>query len=142
MKAKAIFIKDRVFEGEIKVIDCPAEEMWVDILTKPLQGLAFRTMRPVLINCPINYEDEEETEVFRSRTNTTNTPVPPKKMVKWENNLKTVFHVPQECVGWNGSNLRKGTNIEQPKTVMCTGTHLVSTDRQRRANNARPRINM
>ncbi len=67
----------------------PAEEMWADILTKPLQGLAFRTMRAVLINCPINYEDEEETEVIRSRTNTSNTPVPPKKTVKWENNLKT-----------------------------------------------------
>ena len=62
------------------------------------------------MNCQINYEDEEETEVIRSRTNTINTPVPPKKTVKWENNLKTVLHVPQECVGWNGSNLRKSTN--------------------------------
>jgi hypothetical protein len=61
VKAKFFFIKDRVDEGEIKVIDCPAEEMWADILTKPLQGLAFRTMRAVLMNCPINYEDEEET---------------------------------------------------------------------------------
>ena len=73
--------------------------MWVDILTKPLQGVAFRTMRAVLMNCPINYKDEEETEVIRSRTITGNTPVPTKKTVKWENNLKTVFHVLQECVG-------------------------------------------
>ena len=114
--------------------------MWADILTKPLQGLAFRTMRAVLMNCLINYEDEEETEVIRSRTNTSNTPVPPKKTVKWENNLKTVFHVPKEYVGLNGSNLRKGTNNEWPKIAMRTGTHLVSTDMQRRANNAQPRI--
>ena len=43
-------------------------------------------------------------------------------------------------VGRNGSNLKKGTNNVQPKIAMCTGTHLVSTDRQRRANDAQPRI--
>jgi hypothetical protein len=42
------------------VIDCPAEEMWADVLTKPLQGMAFRTMKAQLMNCAINYEDEEE----------------------------------------------------------------------------------
>ncbi len=60
VKAKFFFIKDWVDEGEIKVINCPAEEMWADILTKPLQGMAFRTMRTVLMNCLINYKDEEE----------------------------------------------------------------------------------
>jgi hypothetical protein len=130
MKAKLFFIKDQVDKGEIKVIDCLAEEMWADIPTKPLQGLAFRTMRAVLMNCPINYKDEEETEVIRSRTNTSNTPVPPKKTVKWENNLKTVFHLPQECVGRNRSNLRKGTNNERPR---------ISKDRLKRANSGRPR---
>jgi hypothetical protein len=43
-------IKDRVDDGEIKVIDCPTEEMWVDIMTKPLQGTAFRVMRAELMN--------------------------------------------------------------------------------------------
>jgi hypothetical protein len=105
--------------------------MWADILTKPLQGLAFRTMRAVLMNCLINYKDEEETEVIRSRTNTSNTSVPSKKTVKWESNLKTVFHVLQECVGRNGSNLRKGTNKERAR---------MSTDRLKSANNGRPRI--
>ena len=114
VKAKFFFIKDWVDEGEIKVIDCPAEEMWADILTKPLQGFEFRTMRAMMMNYPINYKDEKETEVIGSRTNTSNTPVSPKKTVKWEDNLKTVFHVPQECVGRNGSNLRKGTNNERP----------------------------
>ncbi len=68
VKAKFFFIKDWVDGSEIKVIDCPAVEMWADILIKPLQGLAFRTMRAALMNCLINYEDEEETEVIRSRT--------------------------------------------------------------------------
>jgi hypothetical protein len=35
IKTKFFFIKDRVDDGEIKVIDCPTEEMWADILTKP-----------------------------------------------------------------------------------------------------------
>jgi hypothetical protein len=50
IKAKFFFIKDRVDDGEIKVINCPKEEMWADILTKPLQGMAFRTMRAILMN--------------------------------------------------------------------------------------------
>ncbi len=51
------FIKDRVDEGEIKVIDCPGEQMWADVLTKPLQGMAFRKMHSQLMNCPVNYDD-------------------------------------------------------------------------------------
>jgi hypothetical protein len=41
IKAKFFFIKDRIDCGEIKVIDCPSEEMWADVLTKPLQRMAF-----------------------------------------------------------------------------------------------------
>jgi hypothetical protein len=44
IKSKFFFIKERVDSREIKVIDCPIEEMWADILTKPLQGMAFKTM--------------------------------------------------------------------------------------------------
>jgi hypothetical protein len=57
VKAKFFFIKDWVDNGEIKVIDCLVEEMWVDILTKPLHGIAFQTLRAQSMNCPINYED-------------------------------------------------------------------------------------
>jgi hypothetical protein len=60
IKAKFFFIKDKLDSGEIRVIDCPAEEMWADVLTKPLQGMAFRTMREQLMNCAINYKDKEE----------------------------------------------------------------------------------
>jgi hypothetical protein len=127
--------------------------------------MAFRTMRAVLMNCPINYEDEEEVVVVRSRTDTRNTPVPPRKTVRWKNNLKTASHPPQECVGRNMSDLRKpsriavrtgthlvskpsrmvvrtGTHlVSKPSRIAVhTGTHLVSTDRQRRANNAQPLI--
>ena len=57
VKAKLFFIKDRVNEGEIKVMDCPGEEIWADVLAKPLQGMAFQTMQAEFMNCPVNYED-------------------------------------------------------------------------------------
>jgi hypothetical protein len=62
IKVKFFFIKDRVDDGEIRVIDCPTEEMWADIMTKPLQGTAFRVMRAEVMNCPVNYEDPSEEE--------------------------------------------------------------------------------
>jgi len=34
MKAKFFFIKDRVDDGKVKVLDCLSEEMWMDIMTK------------------------------------------------------------------------------------------------------------
>ncbi len=40
------------------MIDCPVDKgMWADVMTKLLQGMAFRTMRLELMNCPANYED-------------------------------------------------------------------------------------
>ena len=33
--------------------------MWADVLTKPLQGMTFMTMRAVLMYCPVNYEDQQ-----------------------------------------------------------------------------------
>ncbi len=50
IKAKFFFIKNRVDKGVIKVMDCPTKEMWADMLTKPLQGMAFQTMRAELMN--------------------------------------------------------------------------------------------
>ena len=44
IKAKFFFIKDRIDDGEIKVVDCPTEKMWEDIETKPLQGKLFREL--------------------------------------------------------------------------------------------------
>jgi hypothetical protein len=44
IKAKLFFIKDKVDEGEVRVIGCPTEEMWTDMLKKPLQGMIFRKM--------------------------------------------------------------------------------------------------
>jgi hypothetical protein len=95
IKAKFFFIKDRVDSGEIRVIDCPAEEMWADVLTKPLQGMAFRSMRAQLMNCAINYEDEEEKTPPRLM------PVRGSKLVTWKDTKHQSLQAPQECVGLN-----------------------------------------
>jgi hypothetical protein len=88
IKAKFFFIKDRVDDGEIKVVDCPTEEMWADIMTKPLQGTAFRLMRAEVMNCDVNYEDlPEEEEAI---------PVTSPKTVSWKNVVSTSFKTPQE----------------------------------------------
>jgi hypothetical protein len=62
IKAKFFFIKDRIDAGETKVTHCPTEEMWADVLTKPLQGRSFRLMRSKLMNCSVDYEDQEVLE--------------------------------------------------------------------------------
>jgi hypothetical protein len=95
IKAKFFFIKDRVDSGEIRVIDCAAEEMWADELTQPLQGMAFRNMRAQLMNCPINCEDEEE------KTPQKLMPVQGSKSVTWKDTKHQFSQAPQECVGLN-----------------------------------------
>ena len=59
IKAKFFFIKDKFDSEEIKIMDCPAGVMWADVLTKPLQGTAFRKMRAQLMNCAMEYIDGE-----------------------------------------------------------------------------------
>jgi hypothetical protein len=97
IKAKFFFIKDRVDNGEIRVNDCRAEKMWADIMTKPLQGTAFRVMRAELMNCPVNYEDPKEDE----RTPIESRPISAAKTVTWKRVIATLFKAPQECVEQN-----------------------------------------
>ncbi len=99
IKAKFFFIKDRVDDGEIKVIDCPTKEMWVDILTKPLQRMAFRTMRAILMNCPVNYEEAEERTTIKKMIKTNANCMHTKKTVSWKLPGTGASHTPQECVG-------------------------------------------
>ena len=62
IKAKFFFIKDRVDDGEMRVIHWPSENMWADVLTKPLQGMAFKRMQAELMNCSVDYEEDDERE--------------------------------------------------------------------------------
>jgi hypothetical protein len=58
--AKFFFIIDRIDDREMIIVNCPTEGMWADILTKPLQGKAYRVMRSNLMNCDANYFENEE----------------------------------------------------------------------------------
>ena len=60
IKARNYFVKDKIDDREIDIQYCPTEKMWADILTKPLQGAAFRTMRRHLQNNPVDYNDNVE----------------------------------------------------------------------------------
>ncbi len=62
IKAKFFFIKDKVDGGEMQILDCPTEQMWADVLTKPLQGITFKRMRAELMNCLVDYEEDEYEE--------------------------------------------------------------------------------
>jgi hypothetical protein len=113
IKAKFFFIKDRVNEGEIKVIDCPTEEMWADVMTKPLQGTAFRVMRAELMNCPVHYEDPTE--------GIDAPPIRGPKTVTWKNVVATAFPTPQECVGQNRNDkVRNATDRQGGRGVGVT----------------------
>ena len=53
-------IKDKVDRGDLEIRHAPTEEMWSDVLTKPLQGMLFKRMRAQLMNVEVNYNDEIE----------------------------------------------------------------------------------
>jgi len=104
IKAKFFFIKDRVDDGEIKVIDCPTEEMWADVMTKPLQGTAFRVTRAELMICDINYEDPLKSDELGS--------IPALKTVSWKKDIASYSKAPQKCVGQN-ENLLPGQEADR-----------------------------
>ena len=96
IKAKFFFIKDKVDNGEMRIRDCPTGEMWADVLTKPLQGLAFKQMRAQLMNCSVEYEEDEEQEIT----------MPLKSLPEGRTNP---LKAPQECVG-NNTKLTRATD--------------------------------
>ena len=96
IKAKFFFIKDKVDDGEMRIHDCPTGQMWADVLTKPLQGLAFKRMRAQLMNCSVEYEEDEEQE----------TTTPLKSLPEGRTNP---LKAPQECVG-NSAKLARATD--------------------------------
>ncbi len=101
-------------DEEMKVIDCPTERMWEDVMTKPLQGMAFKTMRAELMNCPVDYEDPEEEEER-------NIPISSvAETVTWKADIAITFKTPQECVGRNGNHRGKRGMDRHPHSTSHT----------------------
>ena len=87
IKAKFFFIKDKVNSKEVKILDCPAGVMWEDLLTKPLQGAEFRKIRAQLMNCAMEYINEEEY------------PTKKRKTLIDQKSQQDAIQTVQECVG-------------------------------------------
>ena len=63
LDVRYFFVTDRIKRGEVKVTYCPTENMLVDFFTKPLQGVAFRRMRSIILNMP---STDDVSEAHRS----------------------------------------------------------------------------
>ena len=72
---KYFFATDVINRGDMIVEYCPTEEMWADILTKPLQGAPFGKMRSVLMNMPEHYVDPDKKAGTNSSIRSTGTGV-------------------------------------------------------------------
>jgi hypothetical protein len=58
IKMKFFFVKDKVDDGEVKIEHLPDEKMWIDMLTKPSQGIRFESDKSELQNVPVHWPDE------------------------------------------------------------------------------------
>ena len=54
---KHYLIKDKVDQKEITIEDCPTEQMWTAINTKPKQGTVFRVFRGHVTGIPADYNN-------------------------------------------------------------------------------------
>jgi hypothetical protein len=68
IKAKYFFIQHYYQSGAINLKYCPSNNMWADILTKPLQGHRFCQLHAVPMNCPINYLEDPLWLIFQYST--------------------------------------------------------------------------
>ena len=101
---------------EIRVKDCLTEEMWADIMTKPLQRTVFRVMRAELMSCPVNYKDPEEIKCKPI----VKQPIFAGKTVTWKSEVAAPFRAPQECVGQNRILAKKPRTGRQVSRTRCT----------------------
>ena len=53
-------VKVLIDRGELEVKYMPTNQMWYDVLTKPLMGRKWQEMQSKLMNCPVNYDNEAE----------------------------------------------------------------------------------
>ena len=120
IKANFFFIKDKVNNEEVKIVDCLAGVMWSDALTKPLQGTAFRKMRAQLMNYDVECIDGEEAPEKECKT------------LIGQAYQRDTNQIVQECVGrYPISNL--GTTRFVNRAVLC-GTDGIRTGKRTQYN--------
>jgi hypothetical protein len=86
--------------------------MWADVLTKPLQGMAFKRMQAELMNCSVDYEEDDERETTLHTKSLSERGWIPSQ-------------TPQECVEGSTKPLTMRTSMHLGKPLtMRTSTHL------------------
>jgi hypothetical protein len=110
----------------MRIVHHPIKEMWADVLTKPLQGTAFKEMRAKLMNCKVNYKekqgriDHKQANAMRSMNKKTVTG----KMAK---------HSPtqplQECVGGSATKKPRGATDRCPLGVSRVQTGFTNQEK-------------
>jgi len=89
--------------------------MWANILTKPLQGTAFRQMHAKLMNCKVNYEEDEVAfEQSIAQANLARKVIPATGRVTKGGPTQML----QECVGGSQCTRKKQTRDRQ-SVGMC-----------------------
>jgi hypothetical protein len=125
IKMKFFFVKDKVDDGEIKIEYLPTEEMWIDMHSKPSQGIRFEHDRSKLQNVPVHWPDETISSMSNSSPMTKATP--------------------QECVGHHGilrnkSGVRKNILKRWQCHVASRATDFEREDEQLQPNEPRRRV--
>ena len=55
IKVRFLFTIDAISRGDMSMDYFPTDKMWADILTKPLKVNAFKEMRYMLMEFPVDY---------------------------------------------------------------------------------------
>jgi hypothetical protein len=119
IKAKYFFIKHYHNAGDLDLQYCPTEQMWADVLTKPLQGIKFRLLRSFLMNCPVDYSDPPGPRPTSSpRLTTPSSFVPSDTPSGTPMKTRSIRPTssPRGCVGTNTT----GTNVPIPNPVAAS----------------------
>ena len=58
LNIRYFYITDQIDQGWLSVRHCGTDDMIGDFFTKPLQGIKFRTLRALVMNCPVDIPPE------------------------------------------------------------------------------------
>ena len=124
IKIRYFFIRDMIEAGKVSLKYCPTDKMWADILTKPMQGKAFRKMRAKLMNYAVDYTDDMMVTVMDMVSQK------PTEVMQATVSFLQEGSSPQECVGRSRNSGRCGENkvrLEPSQTADRCSTHRLPT---------------
>ena len=117
INVRYFFVKVVINRGEIPAEYFPTEEMWADVLTKPLQGNLYQIMRSKLMNMPELYlEPDENTPAKGSKAAGVYTM---ERQVEF-NQYVCVKNIPK-TTGVQTKSVKSARHAKKPTTQECVG---------------------